>query len=503
MSLPPQLDDLAQGQFFAQLQSLRLPPLHGKRVLDFDCKDGYLCGFALHEGAESVTGVHADKAALKKAEHLFPDARFYTRQEFDQGRPEVNAFDVIILRSASCFGEQQLQVISRLMSLLDNDGVLVVELGLVGDAKNRWVSGELAGVSTVFPSRQKFKAEFEHYAWKVIGPAISTDASVELMVLHVRPLKPYVWLLLQESGSGKSTLTRRMFGDGHDVSIVSGDRTYLEITQGKHGVSEDLRAVVADEFSVLRISKTTHRILSEGYLPELAELWASLAGFNDFVLDTYMPVAYRQELKDLLAELGYFPVEMCLSADGVLPGRAKLARRVKGFRKSLLNNRPNVGHQLLDDEYCTGIAVMDLPADIRGKLRWHLDSPQDATKLTESQWVRVSGWFVPLTSLADQHYQLVASSSLGRQVLEQDIKRPDVLRSLFSSVEEIPRRYQSGECGFSLQLPISWMEAGLLLSAVSGQEQIDLVYISPQKLEHKWGKHFWQKALQKLRLGRV
>ncbi len=140
------------SESLAKLRALRLPSLQDKRFLDVGCNEGFFCGYARFDGAAEVVGIDQSKVAVDRAKARFPDCQFFD-QSWEQ-LPE-GKFDVILLASALHYAEDQAALIHRLMDSLQDDGTLVLEIGLAPSGESEWVRVKRSIDERLFPSRGK------------------------------------------------------------------------------------------------------------------------------------------------------------------------------------------------------------------------------------------------------------------------------------------------------------------------------------------------------------
>ncbi|GAA3528192.1 methyltransferase domain-containing protein [Zobellella aerophila] len=462
------------SQSLLKLKALRLPPLQGKRFLDVGCNEGFFCGYALFDGATRVVGIDNSATALGKAALRFPEAVFINQSW--TSLPE-GPFDVITLLSALHYAEDQADLIHRLMASLANDGLLVLEISMAPGTEDEWVRVRRAIDERYFPTCKKLGTELKDYAWKLIGHSVNQAGDpLQRYVVHVRKLKPYAWLLMQDPGSGKSTISRRMFGGKPGVPVVSGDHAYLRVFEGQLEVSDKLRTLINEEFSTASIDRVTRRVMAQGLAEEVVALWVDQAGFRDFVLDSYVPEAYRQQIKDSLQSLGYFPVELCW--DNTPLTDSKLAcEKANGYQthlKDVVRARP---------ADCVRI-TRRLRDDVTPRVRWHLDSPANGEWLVNEGTFKVAGWLVTEDHL-EREFEIYVAGRQGHLQFKPQQRRLDVLRALFGSEDHAPPFWQSRPCGFSFELPAHWLEAGFELGMISGSRHVPLAFVAHARLSSR------------------
>lgn len=471
-----------------KLAALRLPDCQGKRFLDVGCNEGFFCGYALFNGASQVVGIDRSADVIARAQQRFPEAEF--RQQSWATLPE-GPFDVITLLSALHYAEDQESLIHRLMEQLADDGLLVLEISLAQETGDQWVKVQRSIDERYFPTRQKLGKVLESYAWKIIGHSVRQAGDPLLRyVVHVRKMKPYVYLLMGRPGSGKSTISRRLFKQAK-VPVVTGDRLYLQLSQGKYQVSQALRQCVQKSFSTTNIDKVTQRLCEQGLMAEVVALWVSLGGERDFAVDSFVPEAFQSEVRDAFLSQGYFPVDMQWT-QGVDPKASFNAQvNAKAYERYL-------GEQV-GKLRGTRIEVTSMVApSLKKLLRWHLDAPVPGEWLGESASVKVSGWLVgfdafegPLSLYADdgKHFQ---QFTLKR-------KRQDVLKAVFGDLEQVPNFWQQYPCGFVFTLTNEQICEGVEMGVMREGERFPLARLNVTSHDDQPRGKLGQRLIRSLR----
>ncbi|MHA6964325.1 class I SAM-dependent methyltransferase [Zobellella denitrificans] len=458
------------------LSSLRVPSLSEKRFLHIGCNEGFLCGYALFEGAIQVVGIDESVDAIANARHYFPMAEFIALPWGSLPEQE-GEFDVITLLSSLHHVIEQSDFLHHLVELLSDDGVLILELGIATSTKAEWVTDDHGHK---YPTRPKLKEILKNYAWKEVNHSINPkQTNITNYIVHVRKLKPYAWLFMQPPGSGKSTISRCMFSGKSGVPIISGDRTYLQVTQGKFDVSAELRSVISADFSTATIDKTTQRVLEQGLSLELVKLWTQLAGYRNFALDSYVPEPYHQKIREHLKGLGYFPVDICWNNPTPLPKAQDAISRANDYEAHL--------KKLAEHPESASISIKKLlKSSFSKNFRWHLDSPEQGQFVNHYK-IKISGWLVE-TGEYSSLPNVYIDGSQGVKLFKLDRTRHDVLEALFVEDSKIPDYLRNRSCGFSFMLDTSWFNAGFELGIDFGNTKIPLAYITVQPNNGKLGR---------------
>ena len=471
-----------------KLKALRLPPLAGKRFLDVGCNEGFFCGYALHEGASHVAGIDRSREAIRRASQRFPEACFSCQswERLPEGR-----YDVILLASALHYAADQAVLIHQLMNALTDDGVLVLELGIVTSGKKEWVKVQRSIDERLFPTRSQLQEVLAGYAWKMVG--YSTEQAgdpVPRYVVHIRKMRPAVFLLCNRPGSGKSTLCRTVFAKS-GLPVVAGDWVLGRIARGQQPAPEALHTLVATNFESTAIARVTASIFDANLGEALFDIWCDLGGSGDFVLDAYLTASQERALKCYLNSQGYLPVTLNWDMDISMSSEADAQQRAERYQVALRQmTPPNT------DAHCVEVIPQPMARTSTLLHRWHLDGPQQGQALDES--VSVSGWIMPHERDRLSIARGYINTPSGRREFVLDQQRPDVLASLGLTSEQCP-----DPCGFRQTLPAALLLQGAEIGVMLGEhclplarihEQVSQASPEPRKL---WRR--WIKRLQKLR----
>jgi predicted kinase len=333
---------------FDALAALRLPDLHGKCYLDIE-GGGLFCGFALHEQASRVHGVLGSHKQLTLASNCFQNAHFYSSlTALAQHQPDVS-YDVITLSATlDSPGFEVETLIPELMGKLSPQGVLVMDITLSDAPGDQWVNHQHGQMTFQLPTRKKLSVLLNGYAWKVISNIKSAEHdTIRRRIIHVKKMLPYVYLLVDTPGSGKSTLMRALFKRAK-VSRVSGDRTYYRILHDKYNVSDALMGCVKDHYAAEKIAHLTEAIFENTLYEEMVDLWSSVTRGKSFVLDSYIPVAYRDKIIQCFSERGYYPVLISFPEAELMMPASLSTRRVGSFERFVNQNKSTEGYGVME-----------------------------------------------------------------------------------------------------------------------------------------------------------
>ena len=387
-------DAMGDSVSLEKLQALRLPPLAGRSFLDVGCNEGYFCGFALFAGANQVVGLDASELFIERAQRRFAQARFYC-QSWDALPAEQ--FDVILLASALHYAQDQAALIARLVEALTTGGVLVLELGIAPGETSQWREIERGIDRRWFPTWPKLMEILRPYEWKDIGPSVHQRGDpTPRRVLHVCQRLPVAYLLAQPPGYGKSSLCRKVFIPA-GIRVVENDYCLGRIASGEARVSPALQAMVASHFDAGALDQTMAKVIEEGMLADLVQVWLAQANGLDFALDGYLPQAVHEAVREQLSAAGYMVV--ALQWD---PPRGKGVPQVNDAIGWANAYEANLAQQVQASE-------QPLPPLPFSGIRGHVDR----VRCTNGR-IHVWGWAV--------HHSVVAPSSFVVTIAGQDAK---------------------------------------------------------------------------------
>ena len=321
-----------------KLKRLAFPELAGKTFLDVGCNEGFFCGFARYMGAARSVGIDHGQGFVARARQRFPDCEFHARGWDDL--PD-GPFDVILLASALHYAQDQEALLHRLAGHLSQDGVLVLELGIVTSRESEWVAVRRDSDERLFPTMPKLREVLAGYAWKWMGPSVTQAGDpVNRHVIHVSPRRRAAYLLMQPPAYGKSSIARSLFTKAR-MPVVSGDQVIGRIAAGKLEAPEALASAISEDYSPFRIDAAIGRVFDRGLERDLVRLWIDQAGEGDFALDMYVPAPHQDTIRRLLDAAGYMPVVLDWERPGasLLPA-AVLQERGEAFYLSLAEQAP-------------------------------------------------------------------------------------------------------------------------------------------------------------------
>jgi SAM-dependent methyltransferase len=321
-----------------KLKALHLPELAGKSFLDVGCNEGFFCGFAHHQGARRVLGIDQSAAYVARARKRFPHCEF--REQGWEQLPD-ESFDLILLASALHYADDQPALIDALVNRLSEDGLLIIELGIVASRRAEWRRVERGIDQRMFPSMAMLRKILAGYAWKWMGPSIAQGGDpVPRHVVHISRRRPVAYLLMQPPGFGKSSLASGLFPKA-GVPVVSGDRMLSLVAKGKASASAKLKTLLDEDYSPFRIDRIVHRLFEHDLAEDLVDLLLQDDAGGDIALDVYVPAGHQARVEELLEARGYLPVQLGWRRAGPAPmPAADVAKQSEAFYLSLSGSGP-------------------------------------------------------------------------------------------------------------------------------------------------------------------
>jgi SAM-dependent methyltransferase len=219
-----------------------LPPLHGQRMLDLGCNEGFFCRAAIDQGAARVLGVDRSRHFIEAARRQVPQAEFLEASWWDV---RSGPFDVILLLSAIHYEPRQRELLRHLSTLLAPGGTLILECGMWEHTPRQgWQVVNRHDGHKRYPTRSHLQDTLlSDYAWRYIGRSVSQAGDpVERHVYHCRRRKPAVVLVHGDGGIGKTTVARAI---GRDQNVYSTDELLYQLFHYARYAGLRIREVVA------------------------------------------------------------------------------------------------------------------------------------------------------------------------------------------------------------------------------------------------------------------
>lgn len=320
-----------------KLKALRLPDLAGKTFLDVGCNEGFFCGFAKFQGAARSVGLDHSELFVGRARERFPGCEFLV-STWD--RLPAERFDVILLASALHYASDQAALVQSLVGCLEDDGLLVLELGIASSEVAEWITVQRGIDERIFPSMPMVKEMLSGFVWKWMGPSVRQQGDpVARHVIHVARKRPVAYLLMQPPGYGKSSLASETFSKA-GLRVISGDMCIHRIARGEVKAPDSLRDAIREDYSPFRIDEATKRVFGSGLATEMVDQWvgeeAAAGRRADLVLDAYVPVEYHDRVAEVFSAHGFLPVRLQWDRPGPAPMPAEsFSRKAEEFYLSL------------------------------------------------------------------------------------------------------------------------------------------------------------------------
>lgn len=206
-----------------KLLKLGIPDLKDKKFLDVGCNEGYFCGYASAAGARFTLGIDSDLKSIERAKNRFSSLKFI-HQTWDDGIE--GKFDVILFASAIHYAKDQLSTLKKILNCLSNNGVLILELGLLEESEIKSTDGyELIerspGDFKKYTSANYLIENLSEYVIRCVGKSVNQSGdSVDRYVLHIFKRKKILLFVNGPSYSGKSIFSSSL----KDVNLISFDQ---------------------------------------------------------------------------------------------------------------------------------------------------------------------------------------------------------------------------------------------------------------------------------------
>lgn len=183
-------------------------PLSGKSVLDIGCNEGYFCIEAKRLGATRVLGIDKSKKWIELARKRSPDLEFINT---DWWNIPDERFDVIFFLSSVHYEQDQKKLFDKLARHLTQDGVLVLECGVISDPNTaRWATIPRGiGDKPRYPTKKLLEdGLLASFATRMVGRSVQQQGDpVSRFVFHCQRKRSTVVIVSGIPQQGKSVLT--------------------------------------------------------------------------------------------------------------------------------------------------------------------------------------------------------------------------------------------------------------------------------------------------------
>jgi SAM-dependent methyltransferase len=264
-------DSRGASQSDEKLEAIRLPKnLAGKSVLDLGCNEGFFAAEAQRRGAARVVGIDIRPEFIERARHRNPDIEFRA-QSWDE-LPE-GIFDFVLLLSSLHYERQPRTLLNRIHASLADDGVLILECGVVKAAgsETRWVQRKVGAVQ--YPTWEMLLHRYlENFSVRYIGRSVDQAGDpIPRHVFHCRKHRAIVLLIGGAGDLGKTQLARELATKTATVvridtiieSLKKAPLTNTPLLQCVHSLRDA---------GVTSVRRMIDQLLAEGHSDEFADL---------------------------------------------------------------------------------------------------------------------------------------------------------------------------------------------------------------------------------------
>jgi SAM-dependent methyltransferase len=176
----------------SKLKRLNLPSLSGKRFLDLGCNTGFYCRWAYQQGAAHVVGVDNSPQVIEQARSQSPAEIIFRDTGWDDFPHDC--YDVVILLSAIHYANNPRDVVRNIRRSLKDDGLLVLEGGILFADEDRITDLPLPGWRKVGDRCLHLTHGFINnhllldFEWNIIGDSeMRGGDDVPRYVIHASP----------------------------------------------------------------------------------------------------------------------------------------------------------------------------------------------------------------------------------------------------------------------------------------------------------------------------
>lgn len=331
------------------LKHFRFPSFTGKRVFYIGAELPDLIAFAATEGADEII-ISTEKLPEPTVKPPSADLSIRTFPDWQDALDKTHGdFDLIVINCrilAFNDTESLLQLVKAVMERLALNGICFLDIIVSSKTTDTIKTAPPITKTALFNALKPYAWKNIHCITKVLGNDVdSLNYTVQLC-----PMKPMAYLLMTQPGSGKSTILRKLFERQRQrVRLIKGDQTYARIQAGKLPerieVPSALLNLIQQQFHRQKIGKMTDQIFSAGLSGDLVDVWLQIARKSDFVLDSYIPVAHHDDIKQLIEARGYVPVVLQSEITSPLATHTDIQTRLEQFYGVPVHTQPIDGQR--------------------------------------------------------------------------------------------------------------------------------------------------------------
>jgi hypothetical protein len=184
------------------------------------------------------------------------------------------------------------------------------------------------------------------------------------------------------------------------------------VSAGKRDAPGKLHELITRDYSPFHLDRIIDEVFAAGLAGELVSLWLANVEGQDLALDVYVPPARHEEVKRLLEQRGYLPVQLSWERVGQPPlPDEMIAQRAEEFYLSMLS------------------APVPQARDTARETQWDPAGYVDEIAMDGNQ-LRIRGWAVDESgSLPAKILMKIGGRTKELEDLQRQL-RPDVQRHL-------------------------------------------------------------------------